>query len=110
MKQMRLLYPIPAASRILKVSTSGFYAWSRNPVYVVSLIESFLWSILLVILAQGQEAAVIGYALAPALLYGHYWGMDRLIVPHEEAALKSGHPEEFAAYCASVRRWFGRRA
>jgi len=26
-KQMRLLYPIPVASRILKVSSSGFYAW-----------------------------------------------------------------------------------
>ena len=27
MKQMRLSYPIPMVSRILKVSSSGFYAW-----------------------------------------------------------------------------------
>jgi transposase InsO family protein len=32
MKQMRLSYPIPLVSRILKVSASGFYAWlDRTP-------------------------------------------------------------------------------
>lgn len=32
MKQMRLSYPIPMVSRILKVSASGFYAWlDRTP-------------------------------------------------------------------------------
>lgn len=89
--------------------TSGVYAFSRNPVYLVSLVQSALWSIALLCLARGQDAAGVGYALAPALLYAHYWGMDRLIVPNEEAALKAVHPEEFAAYAAKVRRWFGRR-
>ena len=32
MRQMRLHYPIPFLSRILRVSASGFYAWTnRSP-------------------------------------------------------------------------------
>jgi transposase InsO family protein len=31
MKKMRLHYPVPLLSRILKVSSSGFYAWNNRP-------------------------------------------------------------------------------
>jgi protein-S-isoprenylcysteine O-methyltransferase Ste14 len=90
--------------------TTGVYTFSRNPVYVMSLLQSFCWSLGLVGLGHsGHPYAGLAYAAAPALLYGHYWGMDRLIVPNEEAALRARHPEEFAAYCAKVNRWLGRK-
>lgn len=90
--------------------TTGFYAYSRNPVYVMSIAQSVVWSLFLVCLGAGQRDAFIAYALAPLLLYAHYWGIDRLIIPNEEAALAKKHPDAFAAYCARVRRWLGRRA
>ena len=31
MSDMRLQYPIPLLSRILRVSASGFYAWAKRP-------------------------------------------------------------------------------
>jgi len=31
MRQMRLHYPIPLLSRILRISAGGFYAWSNRP-------------------------------------------------------------------------------
>ena len=33
MKQMRLHYPIPLLSRVLRVSASGFYAWAKQPLF-----------------------------------------------------------------------------
>ncbi|WP_424362647.1 methyltransferase family protein [Methylocystis parvus] len=90
--------------------TSGVYAWSRNPVYVMSFIQSLCWSIGLVGLGlSGHPYGGLALLAAPTLLYGHWWGMDQLIVPHEEAALRARHGEAFAAYCARVNRWFGRR-
>lgn len=94
-----------------KLVTRGVYAYSRNPVYVVSLLQSLAWSLgLLGVGAASDSLYAVSLLAAPALLYGHYWGMDRLIVPHEEAVLHTRHPDAFAAYCARVNRWFGRRA
>jgi len=88
--------------------TSGVYGWSRNPVYVISLAQSGLWSLVVVALALGQMSPLMAAVLGFALFYAHYWGMDRLIIPNEEAALKAVHPQEFAAYAGKVRRWVGR--
>jgi protein-S-isoprenylcysteine O-methyltransferase Ste14 len=88
--------------------TSGVYALSRNPVYVMSLLQSLCWSLGLAGVGfGGHPGGALACVAAATLLYGHYWGMDRLIVPHEEAALRRKHPEAFAAYCARVNRWFG---
>jgi protein-S-isoprenylcysteine O-methyltransferase Ste14 len=90
--------------------TSGVYALSRNPVYVMSLLQSLCWSLGLVGLGlSGHPYAGLAFFAAPVLLYGHWWGMDQLIVPHEEAALRAKHGDAFAAYCAKVNRWLGRR-
>ncbi len=89
--------------------TDGPFALSRNPTYVLSIAQSALWSVLLVILGYGQPAAPVFHALAAALLYGHFWGVDRLVIPHEEAALRRAHPQAFDAYAASVPRWLGRQ-
>lgn len=91
--------------------SDGAYAFSRNPVYVVALLESAVWAaglVGLVCAEGGPGEAAAGAAAALTLLYGHYWGIDRLVIPHEEAALRARHPEAFDAYCARVRRWFGR--
>ncbi len=89
--------------------TSGAYALSRNPVYVLSLAQSLIWSLGLVLLgATGPRGFYAAALAALTLLYGHFLALDRLIVPHEEAALRGRHPEGFSAYCARVGRWFGR--
>jgi protein-S-isoprenylcysteine O-methyltransferase Ste14 len=95
-----------------RLVSDGPYAFSRNPVYVVSLLQSLVFAAGLVgvALTGGRPCvATITATAALALLYGHYWGMDRLVVPHEEAALRARHPDAFPAYCARVRRWLGRR-
>lgn len=89
-----------------RLVTSGVYAVSRNPVYVLSLAQSFLWSLIIVGLGSRTQS-VMPPIVAAALLYAHYWGMDRLIIPNEEAALRARHPQVFADYCKRVRRWFG---
>lgn len=94
-----------------RLVTSGPYAVSRNPVYVLALAQSFFWSLGLLALGLAAGGACAGLAAlaAPTLLYGHYWGMDALVIPYEEMALRAKHPDAFAAYCARVHRWFGRR-
>ena len=88
----------------------GVYGWSRNPVYLVSILQSAVWSVALVCLAASTGMNAVAALIAVALAYAHFWGIDRLVIPHEEAALKAVHPDEFAAYAAKVNRWFGRRA
>jgi protein-S-isoprenylcysteine O-methyltransferase Ste14 len=87
---------------------TGAYALSRNPVYLISLAQSFVWSLgLCGLVVAGRLGIVAATFAAPALLYAHFMAMDRLIVPYEETALRGRHPEAFAAYCARVHRWFG---
>lgn len=74
---------------------SGVFAHSRNPLYVGMLL-----------LLAGLALALSldwGVVLVPVL----WLCLDRLVVPHEEAALRAHAPEAWAAYAARVPRWIG---
>jgi protein-S-isoprenylcysteine O-methyltransferase Ste14 len=90
--------------------TDGPYAWSRNPTYALAMLQFLLWSALaLYLLALGPwrwTLAAAAFGL-PALFF---LVNDRIVMPTEEAMLRNLHPEEYVAYAARVRRWFGRKA
>jgi protein-S-isoprenylcysteine O-methyltransferase Ste14 len=85
----------------------GFYKYSRNPVYLVSVAQSAIWSLLLLRGGLASSAAPIVIAAAITIPIGHFLGIDLLVIPNEEAALKQAHPEAFADYSRRVNRWFG---
>ena len=90
--------------------TDGPYAWSRNPTYLLAMIQFLLWSALafyLQALAPWRPAMLAAAILLPALFF---LVNDRVVMPTEEAMLRRLHPEEFDAYCQRVRRWIGRKS
>ncbi len=90
--------------------TDGPYAWSRNPTYLLAMVQFVLWAALaLYLLALGPWRWTLAVAAIglPALFF---FVNDRIVMPTEEAMLRNLHPEEYDAYAARVRRWFGRKA
>jgi len=90
--------------------TDGPYAWSRNPTYLLAMIQFLLWSALafyLQALAPWRPAMLAAATLLPALFF---LVNDWVVMPTEEAMLRRLHPEEFDAYCKRVRRWIGRKS
>ena len=90
--------------------TDGPYGWSRNPTYAVAMLQFLLWAALaLYLLALGPWRWTLAIAAIglPALFF---LINDRIVMPTEEAMLRKLHPEEYDAYAARVRRWFGRKA
>jgi protein-S-isoprenylcysteine O-methyltransferase Ste14 len=73
--------------------TSGIFARTRNPMYVGLSLLLAAW------LAYLQNAVGL-LALGGFVLYLHFWQ----VLP-EERALARKFPEDFARYCAQVRRW-----
>lgn len=72
---------------------SGFYARSRNPMYLGLLLILVGWAWYL--------SNVLAFLLLPAfILY-----MNRFQIEPEERALASLFGQEFAAYKSRVRRW-----
>jgi len=81
----------PQASSALV--TGGFFAWSRNPIYVADvlvLLGAALWI--------GSFVAFLFVALFIAFI-------DRFQIRPEERALRARFGEEYERYCARVRRW-----
>lgn len=79
--------------RSSQLVVSGFYRYSRNPMYLGMLCLLLAWATWL-----GQ-----GVTLAGPLLWG-LW-IDRLQIVPEERALQARFGEAYAGYCQRVRRW-----
>ena len=88
--------------------TDGPYAYSRNPTYLLAMIQFLLWSALAFYLqafAPWRPAMLAAAVFLPALFF---LVNDRIVMPTEEAMLRRLYPEAFEAYAKRVRRWIGR--
>ena len=88
--------------------TGGPYAYSRNPTYLLAMVQFLLWAALafyLQIFAPWRPLMLAAAVFLPALFF---LVNDRVVMPTEEAMLRRLHPEAFDAYAKRVRRWIGR--
>ena len=88
---------------------SGAYRFSRNPTYLITAVQNLFWSALLIHEVDILRTAPELLAAAVVIPVVHFIAIDRWVIPREEANLRLSHPQEYAAYCARVNRWFGVR-
>lgn len=87
--------------------TTGLYAYSRNPTYLLTLVQCGVWSALLVFLQVFAPFEPIVFAVTLLAPLAFFLITDLWIIRREDAALRVAHPQEFDAYSARVGRWFG---
>jgi protein-S-isoprenylcysteine O-methyltransferase Ste14 len=87
--------------------TTGLYAYSRNPTYLLTLVQCCVWSGLLLFLQVFAPFEPLVLAATLLLPVAFFLIHDWWIIRREDAALRAAHREEFDAYCAKVGRWFG---
>jgi protein-S-isoprenylcysteine O-methyltransferase Ste14 len=75
------------------LATGGIYAWTRNPMYLGTVVAFFGLA-----LALGSAWLVVGALLMPLPL-------RKLAIDREEAYLGRRFGAEYEAYKARVRRW-----
>jgi protein-S-isoprenylcysteine O-methyltransferase Ste14 len=63
--------------------TDGFFAWSRNPIYVADALALLAFALLVLFIAY----------------------VDRFQIRPEERALRARFGADYERYCAKVRRW-----
>ena len=90
--------------------TDGPYRWSRNPTYALAMLQFALWGALALYLQAFAPWRWTLLAAAFGLPIFFFLVNDRVVMPTEEAMLRSLHPEDYDAYARRVRRWFGRKA
>ena len=83
------LRPTDASSLV----TTGFFRFSRNPMYLGMLVSLLGWSVFL-----GSVAALFAIPLFVFILTTFQ------IIP-EEKALREKFGSQYGQYCSSVRRW-----
>ena len=71
---------------------AGPFRFSRNPLYLAQIL-----------LLAGLGLTAFPWLLPIAVL--QFLLLDRVAIPREEQALAATFGEDFASYCASVRRW-----
>lgn len=77
--------------------TAGPYAYVRNPLYVGNTVTALGFAIAFTGRNRGAARLAIVAGSVAAIV-----GLYAVIVPHEEAYLRSRFPEAFEAYAASV--------
>jgi protein-S-isoprenylcysteine O-methyltransferase Ste14 len=92
-----------------RLVTEGVYKYSRNPVYLISIAQSVIWSLMLLRGALATQPEPVSIAVALIVPVIHFLCIDRWIIPREEAALRRAHPQTFADYSKRVNRWLGWR-
>jgi protein-S-isoprenylcysteine O-methyltransferase Ste14 len=73
--------------------TDGFYAWSRNPIYLADAVLLLGFALL------------VANAFALVLLVFFIAYLNRFQVHPEERALRARFGDEYDRYCGKVRRW-----
>ena len=89
--------------------TDDVYGYSRNPAYLMTVVQNVMWSLLLLFGMVDGQANIEVIAVAVIVPFAHFISVDRLVIPREEADLGRWHPEAYAAYANRVDRWIGRR-
>jgi len=88
--------------------TRGPYEFSRNPTYLLTLVQFLLWSVLMLYFQCFGPLWPAATAVAIAMPILFFLLIDRVFIPREEAALQYAHPRDFDAYSKQVNRWVGR--
>ena len=83
--------------RASKLVVSGLYSWSRNPMYLGLLLALTGWG------------AILGSFTPFLAIVGFERTLMFLQIGPEERALANQFGADYAAYCARVFRWIGRR-
>ena len=92
-RQVRTSFSLLKPQKASALVTSGVYQYTRNPMYLGIAVVLLAWTLLL--------------AWPPALLgvVGFVLYMNRFQISAEERALHALFGQDFAHYCARVRRW-----
>jgi protein-S-isoprenylcysteine O-methyltransferase Ste14 len=85
--------PVDPTGRATAVATGGIYAWTRNPMYLGTLL-----ALVGLGLAWPQTWLVL---LVPLLAFG----LVNLAITREEAFLERRFGDDYLAYKVRVRRW-----